>query len=103
MNDRCKEMKVSDGGRWPSFHQCYRKPWKDGYCKTHHPESIKARQEKAQKKYEAKRKLEPWYRLNIANERLKFLYEKQMLAFVKPIMTYEQWIQNIDTEAEIDA
>ena len=49
----CKEM-VHSGGRSVSFHQCSRKAVKDGYCRIHHPEAVKARQEKADERYREK-------------------------------------------------
>ena len=45
--DRCKAS-VHGGGRSVRFHQCLRKPWKDGWCKQHHPDSEKARLEESQ-------------------------------------------------------
>lgn len=46
----CKE-KVWSG--W-DFYQCSRKIWKDGYCKQHHPDSVKERRRKADERYAAK-------------------------------------------------
>lgn len=66
---RCKET-VSDNERWPSFHQCYRKVWKDGYCKQHHPDTVSARAAERDAAYEEKRKLQPWYKLQLAEERI---------------------------------
>jgi hypothetical protein len=34
--------------------QCSRKPWRDGYCKQHHPDTVKARNEASQARYDAK-------------------------------------------------
>jgi hypothetical protein len=39
--NHCQE-KVFDG--WHDF-QCKRKIWNDGYCKQHHPDTVKARRE----------------------------------------------------------
>jgi len=49
---QCKET-VYPQERWGSFHgyRCTRNVWKDDYCKTHHPDCVKERQEKAQKRY----------------------------------------------------
>ena len=44
-------------------HQCSRRDWKDGYCKQHHPDSVRARQEKSMRKYEEKVKNSPWNQL----------------------------------------
>lgn len=37
-------------------HQCTRKPWRDGWCKTHHPDTIKAKDDARQAKWDAQRK-----------------------------------------------
>lgn len=52
-NERCKESVYPsdrDGSFYP--HQCERKAWKDGYCKQHHPDSVKERNEKARQRHE---------------------------------------------------
>lgn len=67
----CRE-KVWDGNRSKHF-QCSRKAVKDGYCKQHHPDSVKARQEQSEKEYEEKRKNSTWYLLKVANERIEEL------------------------------
>lgn len=36
------------------FAQCSRKPWRDGWCKQHHPEEEKARRDKSMEKHRAK-------------------------------------------------
>ena len=62
---------------WEGFHdhRCFRKTWKDGYCKQHHPDTVAERRRKSMEKWEEKRKQEPWYRLQRANERIKELEE----------------------------
>ena len=49
--NRCKAS-VYSNDRAALFHQCSRKPWKDGWCKQHHPDSEKARQEASAERYE---------------------------------------------------
>lgn len=49
---------------------CLRKAWADGYCKQHHPDSVKARQEAAEKRYEEKQKRSPWIQLGEAQKRI---------------------------------
>ena len=66
---RCRET-VSDNERWPSFHQCSRKIWKDGYCKTHHHDSVEERRKKSEAIYEETRKRQPWYLLHEAQKRI---------------------------------
>lgn len=74
IKERCKEMIFGD------FHhrQCSRNAWKDGYCKQHHPDSIKEQIRKSEKRWaaeaEIKRQNSPWTKLKEAlkeNERLK--------------------------------
>lgn len=48
---KCKKM-VSDTSGWHSY-QCLRNVWLDGYCKQHHPETIKARKDKSQAIWDA--------------------------------------------------
>jgi len=50
MAEQCKEQMFKD---W-HFHQCSRKAVKDGYCKQHHPDSVKARADAAQAKWDAR-------------------------------------------------
>ena len=66
-DSKCKESVM-----WDSWHsrQCTRKIWKDGFCKQHHPETVKERQKESQRKWEERRKKEPWYLLKIAQERI---------------------------------
>lgn len=66
--ERCKQG-VWNQGSW-SKHQCQRFAWKDGYCKQHHPESVKARREESARRYQEKVKSSPWYLLEQANERI---------------------------------
>ncbi len=51
---RCQK-KVWTGNRPTGLtsHQCTRYAVKDGYCKIHHPDAIKVREQKAAKKLEA--------------------------------------------------
>lgn len=72
---------ITDGDRekeqcktqvWDGFHhhQCSRTAWKDGYCKQHHPETIKTRDLARKERYEAKRKMSSWYMLEQAQKRI---------------------------------
>ncbi len=49
---RCLEM-VTPKEPWGSFHQyqCRKKPWKDEYCKVHHPETVEARREASNRRW----------------------------------------------------
>ena len=71
---KCKET-VYPKERWGSFHgyRCTRNVWKDDYCKTHHPDCVKERREKAKKRYDEKRVDSDWMKLERAVERTKEL------------------------------
>lgn len=49
--NRCKAA-VHDGGRSVSFHQCTRKPWRDGWCKQHHPDTEATRDKERRARWE---------------------------------------------------
>ncbi len=68
---RCQEM-VSPKEPWGGFyqHQCSRKSWKDGYCKTHHPDTVKDRQEKSDRRWREKMDNSP---LTLAYKKIKEL------------------------------
>lgn len=70
-DDRCKET-VYPNERWGSFHPhaCHRNAWRDGYCKQHHPDTVKARNAAAEKRFEEKQKRQPWYLLKEAQKRI---------------------------------
>lgn len=48
--NRCKAS-VADGMR---FYQCRRKPWKDGWCKQHHPDTEAKRRAERKPRYQQK-------------------------------------------------
>lgn len=52
MKEQCK--KTVFGERVTSW-RCTRKAWKDGYCKQHHPETVKARHDKSIREWREKR------------------------------------------------
>lgn len=64
--EKCAE-KVFEGFH---FHRCNRNAWKDGYCKQHHPETVKARREASAKRYAEQQEKSPWRLLEKANARI---------------------------------
>jgi len=76
--ERCKE-KVHPNDRWGSFHprQCHAKIWKHGYCKIHHPDTVRIRQEAKEKRWEEekekRRKNNPILLLQVANKQIEIL------------------------------
>ena len=67
--ERCKAF-VPDGGRLVSFHQCRRSPWKDGWCKQHHPDTEAERRAKQNLRYQKEDELDPRVRLDRAYEEI---------------------------------
>lgn len=72
MSEKCKKEIMINY----HVHPCSRNAWKDGYCKQHHPDTIKARSELSQKRWQEKEKQSPWYKLQEANKRIKELENK---------------------------
>ncbi len=72
--EKCKE-KVYPNERWGSFHphRCKNNAWKDGYCKQHHPDTAKEREQKSEARWEAKRKRSPEYKLKQAGKEIERL------------------------------
>ena len=52
-------------------HQCQNKVVKEGYCRVHHPDAVKARREEASRKYRDKIAQSPINRLTVRNEDLE--------------------------------
>lgn len=50
---KCKASVWTGPGRWHD-HQCTFKPWKDGWCKIHHPDTETAKGEKREAKFRAR-------------------------------------------------
>ncbi len=65
---RCKAMVYHRA--WSRQSQCERREWKDGWCKQHHPETVKLRRDASEKRYEEDRKKQPWYKLQEAHKRI---------------------------------
>jgi hypothetical protein len=78
----CNAIVYSPALRFPHPTQCSRRIWKDGYCKTHHPDSVAARRNAANERYEERYKNSPLYRLRQAEGRIKEL-EAEILALKK--------------------
>lgn len=74
--ERCAAA-VPFGGRMMGSHQCSRKPWKDSWCKQHHPDSETKRREESDKRYkaklEARERNNPYVKLSKANEQIDVL------------------------------
>lgn len=72
---KCKK-KVWSSGNWCG-HQCTRNIWKDGYCKQHHLDIVKARDKTRDEKWERERREKdeknPILLLRKANEQIKEL------------------------------
>jgi outer membrane murein-binding lipoprotein Lpp len=66
MKERCKAMVF----RGFHHYKCSRSSIKDGYCKQHHPDSVKERDKSSLERYEKQKKESCWYKLKEANERI---------------------------------
>jgi hypothetical protein len=60
-------------GDWGRTRQCTRNAVTDGFCKQHHPETVKARRQKSEDDYNAKQAKTPYARLRVAMDRIKEL------------------------------
>ena len=67
--DRCKAS-VAEGGRSTRRYQCSRKPWKDGWCKQHHPDTEAARRKQSEEEYHRKFERSPSRQLQKAYEEI---------------------------------
>ena len=72
---------------WKGFDykRCTRKAWNDGFCKQHHPDTVKVRKEKSYATWEEKRKREPLYLLGEAKRELATLRAELEVAKTKII------------------
>jgi hypothetical protein len=68
---KCKKQ-VWDRSIWRS-HRCSYNVWKDGYCKIHHPDSVKQRAADSVKRLEERWKRSPW---GAASARIKILEQE---------------------------
>lgn len=84
--EKCKEEGVCESGKYGSFHphRCRRNVWKDGWCKQHHSEEVKKREDAAELRRLQRMKDSPLGRLRICveeNKRLKKLLGRLFEAF----------------------
>ena len=77
MNERCKET-VYPNEKYGAFHghQCTRKAVKDGYCKIHHPDSVRKRQEISAKRYNERIEQSEYAQLKRAREEIERLTQQ---------------------------
>jgi len=73
MSERCKQEVADYSMRFPRYHRCSFKAKKDGYCTMHHPDSVKAREEKKRILHEEQRAKSPYVLLQKSNERVQEL------------------------------
>jgi len=93
IKERCKE-KVHPNNRWGSFHprQCHAKIWKHGYCKIHHPDTVRIRQEAKEKRWEEEKENNPILLLQKANKQIEIL-EAEIKKKDKMIKELEEGIE----------
>ena len=76
---KCKEI-VPTAGLRMNYHQCNGKLFKDGFCRIHHPDAIKARMAANSARWQAKQDRSPIGQLIRANARIEKL-ETALRAF----------------------
>ena len=67
-SERCKASVHDTYGL--GFHQCLRKPWNDGWCKQHHPDTEAKRRAEREVRWEQKLARSPYVRLGKALEEI---------------------------------
>jgi hypothetical protein len=74
--------RVSPPGIYGSFqrYQCKLTAWKDGFCKQHHPDSVKERCAKSEEHRRARIKETDWYKLDEALKRIAELEKPRTCA-----------------------
>jgi hypothetical protein len=88
---KCKEQ-VSNAHSWGNS-QCSRKATKDGYCKQHHPDTVKDRRAKQAAIYDERFRNSPGRKLKKAEERI--------ITLENAIATHQR--EHTDAEWEDDA
>ena len=69
MVEKCKAQVYGRGLPFKGA-KCSKPIWKDGYCKIHHPESVKKRREDSDRKYQEKLANDPIHKMRREIERL---------------------------------
>jgi hypothetical protein len=87
--DRCKEM-VYDPQGWHG-QRCSRRAAKDGFCKQHHPDAVRARQEKSAQECKERTRRSPLYRLTVMESAI---VEKD--AIIKELTDYINGLNRMD-------
>lgn len=99
--EHCKAA-VSNRERWGGSHQCARNPWKDGWCKQHHPDTEAQRAKETQERYERRQANSPSRKLaDLRQEYEAILHQRdKLLEACKAALTY---ITEDDTPHTFDA
>lgn len=102
MTDQCKKTIYT--GTWARSSQCSRKAVADGYCKQHHPDSVKARREKSAARWEEQRKQTSHYRLGEALDTIKALAdrEQELMVFIDSIKPQLSGLSQRDARSLIE-
>jgi len=100
--ERCKAS-VHGAYRELRFHQCRRKPWKDGWCKQHHPDNEAVRRARSKQRRKQKRARSPVARLHKAQEEIARLKARiaELHGLCQQIVIQRDEAQDKLVEAEI--
>lgn len=79
----CSETVETRGMRM-CYHQCTKPVHKDGYCKIHHPDTVKARDAASLARHRAKQAMSPLARLRVAQDRIVEL-EREVMRLKKKL------------------
>lgn len=80
------------------YRQCSRNIWQDGYCKQHHPDTVQAKKDKAQKEWD--KKWNSYERAKEYRDRKEALYDK-MINFINAGCINNATKEAIKTEADM--
>ena len=93
--NQCQKM-VNGTGRFAGHfnkHQCTKPILKDGFCRIHHPDVVKARQIAKEKKQEERYYQSDSQQLLLAKKRIAQL-EQKMSELEKELLVTYQYVQN---------
>lgn len=107
---KCKERIVYDNASPNGFamgnmdgtdRTCSRSVWKDGYCKQHHPDTVKEKERKNHEKWKIEHERSPFTRLPIVEKELaewKNKYKLLLCSYIDGLELLKVFWQDADME-----
>ena len=111
MKVKCKEVVTYDSASPNGFamgnmdgteRTCSRNAWKDGYCKQHHPDTIRERHRKEDEKWAIERAKSPYVKLEVAEKELAEQKTKYDLLLKDYVIELEK-LRNAFNESQYSA